>query len=62
MAMCSAVFNLHYWLGVEETLGPAGARDLLKVVDARVESTHAPAGRKSWIRGVLPIGLGNRRR
>jgi len=62
MAVCSAVFNLHYWLGVEETLGAAGARDLLKVVDARVESTHAAAGRKSWIRGVLPIGLGNRRR
>ncbi len=62
MAVCGAVFNLHYWLGVEEKVGSTKAADLLKVVQAGNEGGRTYALRKSRTIDVNPIGLGDRRR
>jgi hypothetical protein len=37
LAVCGAVFNLHYWLGVEEALGTVETRHLLSLVEADEE-------------------------
>jgi glycosyltransferase involved in cell wall biosynthesis len=57
LAACSAVFNLQYWLGVEEALGTAETRHLLSLVEADEEPEPEPAGRESRQGGSHPIGL-----
>jgi glycosyltransferase involved in cell wall biosynthesis len=55
LAACSAIFNLHYWLGVEEALGTAETQHLLAVIEADEEPEQA--GHESWQGGSRPIGL-----
>jgi glycosyltransferase involved in cell wall biosynthesis len=57
LAACSAVFNLHYWLGVEEALGTDAARRLLDLVGAKEEVRPEGSGHESRQGGSLPIGL-----
>jgi glycosyltransferase involved in cell wall biosynthesis len=61
MAVCGAIFNLQYWLGVEEKLGPVETRRLLRVVVDRAESMRDGAGRESPKDGLHPVGIGDRR-
>jgi glycosyltransferase involved in cell wall biosynthesis len=37
LAACSAVFGLHYWIGVEDALGAEATRQLLSVIDGDEE-------------------------
>jgi len=59
LAACGAVFNLHYWLGVEEALGPAETRRLLSQVESDEGPEPEPPRRESRQGGSLPIGLDN---
>jgi glycosyltransferase involved in cell wall biosynthesis len=56
LAACSAVFNLQYWLGVEEALGTAETQRLLSLVEAAEVGEPESAGRESWQGGSRPIG------
>ena len=49
LQLCSAVFNLQYWLGVSDLLGSVEAA--LALADL-----YAPAGLLSRVRSALPIG------
>lgn len=60
LAACSAVFNLQYWLGVEEVLGTDETRRLLALVEADGQPEPQPAGRESRHGESLPIGLNDR--
>jgi glycosyltransferase involved in cell wall biosynthesis len=61
MAVCGAVFNLHYWLGVEANLGHAETSRLLELVLARAASTPAQPRDDPRSEDLLDVSLGNRR-
>jgi hypothetical protein len=47
LAACSAVFSLHYWIGVEDALGAEATRELLSVIDFNEDIEAELAGRES---------------
>jgi glycosyltransferase involved in cell wall biosynthesis len=62
MAICGAVFNLNYWLGIEESVGSPETARLLNWVQARAQSNRDSAWRKSEMGRAPRIGIGGRRR
>lgn len=53
--LCSAIFNLEYWVGVSDQLGSASAALTLAEFGSR--RTHRVAGLLSRARSALPIGV-----
>ena len=50
MAVCSAVFNLEYWIGVEQALGRTEMRNVLRRVEERAQVQPLFAGRRAGSR------------
>ncbi len=62
MAVCGAIFNLNYWLGVEEKVGAAEANRLLRAVLDGAISTDATAKAEAQGDDLIRIRLGDRSR